>query len=459
MRAASYLAWSLAVLAGLPCIGADWIRLRAPDIELLSDAGERSARDTLTRLARIRDLFPAGRSQPLRIFLFSLEKDFRDYAPGAVADGFYQSGPERDYIVLRSGATPARVVVHEYIHLLLNHGTAPLPLWFEEGTAELYSNLEFSGSRLVVGTVIPEHVSALGAVKLLNAAELSAVTRTSRVYDERSRAGIFYAESWALVHMLNLSSAYRQGMPRFAELLASGANSEAAFQQAFDRSMESALSELGVYFRQARVASVGGSTPAQPASIEMSRIAATEAALLRADLGLRTSHPEVARRWFLEIARNSPGSAASETAEAMLAMIADDRDTARAHIQKALALDASDAGLWFEFAMLERESGATRERVDELLRKTASLNPDFAEARFLLGVHATDDGRTAEAVAHLRAAVRVLPRQSSFWHALAFALYRAGQRQEAAEAAARAVRTAQTLEEEHMGQTLLDSLR
>ena len=65
------------------------------------------------------------------------------------------------------------MVVHEYIHLLLNHGTAPLPLWFEEGSAEFYSNLEFSGGRLLVGAPISEHVAALDSAKWLNAAELA----------------------------------------------------------------------------------------------------------------------------------------------------------------------------------------------------------------------------------------------------------------------------------------------
>ena len=233
---------------------------------------------------------------------------------GAVADGFYQSGPERDYIVLKSGATPARAIVHEYIHLLLNHGTAPLPLWFEEGTAEFYSNIVFSGTRLLVGTPIPEHVAALDSSKSLNAADLGAVTRTSRVYDERARAGVFYAQSWALVHMLNLSPAYRQGMPRFTELLSVGTSSEAAFDQAFGRGMDRAIDELEPYVHQARAATISGSTPGQLAIPEVTRIAATEAAMLRADLALRTSHPEVARRWFLQIARDSSGTAAAETA-------------------------------------------------------------------------------------------------------------------------------------------------
>src|SRR5712692_3833124 len=207
------------MLLALPGAAADWIRVRTPGIEILTDGGERSARDTLGRLTRVRDLLPPGdrARQPLRIFLFSSDKEFREYAPGAAVDGFYQSGPERDYIVLRSGAAFARVVVHEYIHLLLNHGSAPLPLWFEEGTAEFYSTLEFRGGKLVAGSPIAEHLSALASAKWLDAAEFQAVTRTSRVYDERSRAGAFYAQAWALVHMLNLSPAYRDGMPRFAQ--------------------------------------------------------------------------------------------------------------------------------------------------------------------------------------------------------------------------------------------------
>src|SRR5947209_6351080 len=38
------------LLAALSGTAADWIRLRTPEIELLSDAGERPSRDTLTRL-------------------------------------------------------------------------------------------------------------------------------------------------------------------------------------------------------------------------------------------------------------------------------------------------------------------------------------------------------------------------------------------------------------------------
>jgi superkiller protein 3 len=87
------------------------------------------------------------------------------------------------------------------------------------------------------------------------------------------------------------------------------------------------------------------------------------------------------------------------------------------------------------------------------------LNPDFGEAQFTVGVRLTDDGRYEDAVAHLRRAVQALPRQSSFWHALAFALSKLGQRSDALDAARHAVRTVANPEEERMADALFQSLQ
>ena len=72
-----------------------WIRLRAANLEILSDAGERSARQALDRLEHIRQVIPAAESRgplELRVFLFASERDYRAYAPNPATGGFYQSG-------------------------------------------------------------------------------------------------------------------------------------------------------------------------------------------------------------------------------------------------------------------------------------------------------------------------------------------------------------------------------
>jgi len=66
--------------------------------------------------------------------------------------------------------------------------------------------------------------------------------------------------------------------------------------------------------------------------------------------------------------------------------------------------------------MLVRDTGGARPRVIENLKKAVELNPNYAEANFLLGVMASGDGRHEEAVEYLRRATAILPRQANFWH-------------------------------------------
>src|SRR5215472_8299137 len=88
------------------CYGADWLRIRTPHLEVLTDAGEKTGRTALNRLDDIRRVLEAGNTRPLplRVVIFASEKEFRAYAGDSVVDGFYQSGVERDFIVLHAGA-------------------------------------------------------------------------------------------------------------------------------------------------------------------------------------------------------------------------------------------------------------------------------------------------------------------------------------------------------------------
>ena len=66
--------------------------------------------------------------------------------------------------------------------------------------------------------------------------ELFAVTRDSPEYNESSRQGIFYAESWLLTHYLMAANnpAYKARFGRFTELLIAGQMPEQAFTNALD---------------------------------------------------------------------------------------------------------------------------------------------------------------------------------------------------------------------------------
>jgi tetratricopeptide (TPR) repeat protein len=452
----------LVALVALPARAAEWTRVFSPQIEVLTDSGERTGRQVLARFDQIRRIFrqanAPGSPLALRVFVFASEKDFRSYRDGAATEGFYQSAPERDYVALYAGSGVGRAIVHEYVHLILSHSSSPLPKWFEEGTAEFYSTIEIERDRMSIGPPIESHLTALASERWFTAKELAGVTHASPRYDDRSLVGMFYAQSWALVHMLNLSPAYRGGMPEFALLLSEGRAPEQAFAQSFGKSMEGALADLAGYVRTMRPATVAAPPEEAAPQPGVQRLTPIEAILARADLALQVRRNTLARTLFEQAVRERPDSAAAAAGIGSLALAEGRKEDGRRSLERAIALGDRDAGTYFEVAMLERETGAPWARVDALLKRTVALNPNFAEAHFLLGARATDDGDYATAIGHLREALRVLPRQSYFWHALGYAQAKLGMRQEAAESARRALASSVTEEHERMAQTLLRQL-
>ena len=121
-----------------------------------------------------------------------------------------------------SGADLYRIVYHEYTHLLLRHAGYKVPVWFNEGTAELFSTADVTKTEVRVGDLIPAHVLTLRDDRILDLPALTSVGHDSPYYNERGKTGIFYAESWALVHMLNFAPEYRAGLANFIEMILGG---------------------------------------------------------------------------------------------------------------------------------------------------------------------------------------------------------------------------------------------
>src|SRR6266851_2563608 len=129
----------------------------------------------------------------------------------------------RDYFVMR-GITEESypVAVHEFTHLLIKRAGIEVPIWFNEGLADVYSSLKPLGKKVLVGSLIPGRFYSLQQSKWIPLDALAAVDAKSPYYNEKARAGIFYAESWALVHMLFLSDQYRAQFNKLLVALSSG---------------------------------------------------------------------------------------------------------------------------------------------------------------------------------------------------------------------------------------------
>lgn len=147
---------------------AAWHRLQSGNFELYTSAGAGSGREVLQRLERIRSVFESRTQQknltplPVRVYVFRSDSEFRRFQVKENSAGYYQSAPDRDYIAMQlAGADLYRVVYHEYAHLLMRHTGIRVPVWLNEGTAEVYSTTEIQGSRVRIGALIPSHVATL----------------------------------------------------------------------------------------------------------------------------------------------------------------------------------------------------------------------------------------------------------------------------------------------------------
>jgi tetratricopeptide (TPR) repeat protein len=388
-----------------PLLFAVWIQLTSPHFEVITDAGERAGRELAQQMELIRHVFTSTGVSPLpvRVVLFRSESEFNPYRQAASTKGFFQSGPDRNYIVLpQSGEETRRIAYHEYVHLVLNHAAGPLPKWVEEGAAEYYSTLARRGARLDVGLPIVNHLRLLSRSGRLPAEDMFAVTEHSPLYNEAAKVGLFYAQSWAVAHRMQSRS-----------------GGQVSFRQSFSKEyLESELKALDHYLASPlRVLSFPW-TPPPEVSIEATSLEPLEETAVMVDLALQVGNRKHAAKLVERLQRDNPESAAVAFEVALLHLAGGDKAAALSGFERITASPGAPAHAYFEYAMLLRDMGPPseerREKVRGLLAQAAGRNPNHAEANFMLGLMLANEGRHSEALPYLERAATILPRQKTF---------------------------------------------
>src|SRR5205807_6173558 len=134
--------------------------------------------------------------------------------------------------------------------LLVDNTNGNVPVWFNEGLAEYYSSFDIEEDRKVhLGELIPYHLQTLREQKLLPLRTLFAVDHYSPEYNEGSKRGMFYAESWALVHYLILGNNGQRlaQLGKFLQLTSANVPLDEAVKQAFQMDVEGLQKELKSY--------------------------------------------------------------------------------------------------------------------------------------------------------------------------------------------------------------------
>lgn len=452
--------------ADLPRNTGDWVRVDSDHFTLFSDADPGHVRALAADLERLRAALlglvpglarPAPR--PTSLFVFRDERAFRPYrrldgaTPAKVA-GFFASHERGDYLAIDGSprSEPRRVLYHEYLHQVVAAHFPAAPLWLNEGLAELYSSVEVDGETARVGLPIREHLDWLERHSLIPLPELFAMDRSSPDYHEGSRRGVFYAESWALVHHLLIGAPERQPQTvRFLELCREGTPPADALVEAFDTTSSGLERELresvrALLFSYVRVPV--GAAVATESRIEP--LAPAEVLYRLGDLLIHTA-PHLAGEagaHFEAALDLDPDHAPSIAGRGIVAAHEGDHAAAHEHYRRAAELAPDDVRiqtLWGESLLQRALGGGGPQPLDPggetadllaaaraVFRRVVELAPDHAAAWAGLGTtHTLDRRPPPAALAALERARRDLPDRPDLAFNLALLYARAGRRQDA----------------------------
>jgi len=452
------------LLSGGNLFAAEWLKLTTPNFELFTTTTEKKGRGAILYFEKVRDLFlrmyPGSLVNPLpvRLIGFQSEKEYKRFRFNEFAAAYYIGGDTRDYIVMSDiAADHFPVAVHEYSHLLIQHAGLKLPRWLDEGWADLNSTINPEGSGITIGSLIPARMRDLNQMKWMSLEALTAVGPDSPEYNEQSKAGIFYAQSWLLTHMLYLSNDYRPKVSAFFTKVTTS-SSEAAFREVYGKSLTEVRKDMEEYvssntvnvaFFDAKAQKSSERPVAQPASD-------LEAGLVQADLLNHIRKPAEAKEIYSRLARENPRSWEVEQALGYMAWRNHENDAAKQHFARAVEFGSTDGQTLFDYAKLLQGDRANDALMKAVLTQAIELRPDLIEARLLLGIHNYNTHDYSGAIDQLGKVKKVPPERAlSFFTVLAYSQLELGDRTAARPNAEKARQYATTADEIRKAEDLL----
>jgi tetratricopeptide (TPR) repeat protein len=359
--------------------------------------------------------------------------------------GFFRATREGNYIALAAAwnKDPRKVIYHEYFHYFMHSNFAPQPTWYDEGAAEFYSTFRSSSNEAEIGHPVEEHLRTLRDSRMLPLSELFTVGKDSPEYNDVLKQGIFYAESWALVHYLLRADSKRSAeFGRFLVRLQQGEPADEAFRREFGTEPDTLQRELYNYVRQARFqyARIRFSELDVPTTVSVSPLRPEDAIVQLGDLLAHGDQDELAdaEAHFESVLAKSPAHPGALAGRGFCRLRARRFDEAAEDLGKALDAGSTDFRVAYRLGEVRLRrvgyvaSGPTPARELEearvAFRRSLELNPGFSEARAALGkTFLRDDAsRAREGVPFLEAAVRELPGRADLVRELASLYERAG---------------------------------
>jgi tetratricopeptide (TPR) repeat protein len=376
-----------------------WFRLTSTHFVVLTDSNEKQARHIASQLERMRavfhTLFPtatADSGAPIIVLALKDRKAFQALEPAAYLAkgqldlaGLFLRAPDKNYILLRldaQGEHPFSTVYHEYTHLMTSKATW-MPLWLNEGLAEFYQNTDIQEKDVLLGQPSADDILYLRQNRLLPLATLLNVDYKSPYYHEEQKGSVFYAESWALTHYLEVTDRQNNThrLEDYVKLLSQRQDPVTAAQTAFGdlNRLQNALSGY-VNHGDYKLFKMNTAVTIDESSFQLQSISAAEADAVRADVLIHDDRTSDAKALLETTLSDDPNNALAHESMGFLNFREGDIPSAKKWYGEAVQLDSHSYLAHYYFATMSMQDGDRDhdDAIEASLRTAIRLNPSFA---------------------------------------------------------------------------------
>jgi tetratricopeptide (TPR) repeat protein len=392
----------------LPCFARDknenWVEVRSDHFIVATNSSEKKARQIADQFERMRAVFrkafppnlQADPYLPIIVIAVKDETDFRDLEPASYLGkgqvklaGLFLPTLDKNYVLMRvdaEGEHPYEVIYHEYTHLLLSKDAEWLPLWLNEGLAQFYGNTDIHEKDVSLGQPSAGNIILLRQNRLLPLTTLFTVDARSPYYHEEHKGSIFYAESWALTHYLEVKDFREKSqlLNNYATLLSQKVDSVTAATRAFG-DLNRLQQELERYIEQRSgftFFKMNASTDIDDSKFKERALTPTESDALRADFMAYDQRTAEARALLDHVQQEDPKNVSAHETMGFLESQAGHLEEARKWYAEAVQLDSQSylAHYYFAVMSMREPPGDNDALIESSLRNAIKLNPQFAPA-------------------------------------------------------------------------------
>lgn len=378
----------LAGYASSPIAAEDvWLQLQTSEFSVISQLNERKTRrwagDFDQFVSALSHLYAIERKSlpPLTIVLFESARKFAPYRPRTESgqakkiDGVF--GRQANWSVMAAAASSPspetrRVLYHEAVHWFFSASSVELPLWFNEGYAEVLSTFEIRRGSARWGRALPNHVLHLRALGLRPLSEFLVLNQDQAIHGD-SR---YYPQAWAFVHFaaFGATGAHQKSLSDLARRV--GVEPvDKAFESAFGMSLEEGDKALREYIKRGTYSMAKVDVPDRIDSFVVMPASSKQVLIALGRLALVTRNTELALQHATGLIEGHPGLPEGFELQAMLKFAANDPQAGRQAVDRALERHSRDADMYLTSVRYE-----LNERMQDVYSLDQALDADVARS-------------------------------------------------------------------------------